>query len=75
MQSDLRACFYAKVCRNVATLEKQGKTVCRECADRLPGTEYPLRSGRWRPEDWYMAAKHLEMVERGRAVPNGRYKY
>ena len=37
-------CFYWRCCRNLAELEKAGKAVCRACAGRVRGREYPLRS-------------------------------
>ena len=37
-------CFYWKVCKNDATLDKEGKSVCRGCADRMhAGQEYALK--------------------------------
>jgi hypothetical protein len=40
-------CFYWRVCRRPAAMEKCGRSVCRECAmTRLAGRgrEYPLRA-------------------------------
>lgn len=42
-------CFHWRKCGEQASLEKQGKSLCRQCAARYPGTEYPLRSGRQSP--------------------------
>jgi hypothetical protein len=39
----LYPCFYFSSCRHNATLEKGGKSLCRSCADRSEGREYPLR--------------------------------
>ena len=41
--ADAPACFYFRICRNCAHIEKDGKTVCRACAARCPGREFPLR--------------------------------
>lgn len=35
-------------CGREAVVEKAGRTVCRLCADKLSGHEYPLRNGRQR---------------------------
>lgn len=35
-------CFNFKLCRGLATVSKQGKGVCRACADRMAGVEYPF---------------------------------
>lgn len=37
------ACFFFRVCKAIAAVEKQGKAVCRACADKLAGREYELR--------------------------------
>lgn len=37
-------CFFHRDCSGIAAVEKQGKAVCRACADGLKGTEYPLRA-------------------------------
>lgn len=42
-------CFFFKVCKGPATLEKNGKFICSKCEDRLPGNSYPLRSRRYKP--------------------------
>jgi hypothetical protein len=39
----LYPCFHFSSCRQNATVEKSGKSLCRSCADRLEGREYPLR--------------------------------
>ena len=36
-------CFYFASCGRKAEVEKQGKSLCRKCADRLQGLPYPLR--------------------------------
>lgn len=41
--TDAPACFYFRICRNRAGVEKNGKTMCRACAARHPGREFPLR--------------------------------
>jgi hypothetical protein len=41
--TDAPACFYFRVCRNRARVEKNGKTMCRACAARCAGREFPLR--------------------------------
>ena len=43
------ACFYFRVCGRPAELEKQGRTVCRPCAGKLPGVEYELRPAGYPP--------------------------
>src|SRR5262249_3241619 len=58
-------CFFWSVGGTNATMEKVGRSVCRSCADRLRGYEYPLR----RPSDeplyanFLGAAEALDMVE------------
>lgn len=42
-------CFYFKSCRRRAQIEKHGKSLCRQCAERLKGREYPLRKPSYRP--------------------------
>ena len=41
--SELSPCFNFSVCRQYATVEKGGKTLCRSCADATAGREYLLR--------------------------------
>lgn len=36
-------CFFFKQCHTLSEVEKQGKTLCKPCAAKLPGTTYPLR--------------------------------
>jgi hypothetical protein len=58
-------CFYWKACRRYASVEKQGKSVCRECAERLKGMPYPLRlpsRGSIYQSQWE-AARDLDMIE------------
>jgi hypothetical protein len=44
-QSDIEAypCFFHRDCGGTAEVEKQGKSVCKGCAARINGSEYPLR--------------------------------
>lgn len=37
-------CFFHRDCGGTAAVEKQGKAVCRACADGLNGIAYPLRA-------------------------------
>jgi hypothetical protein len=37
-------CFYFGICRRYAEIEKNGKSLCRRCAGRLKGSEFPLRA-------------------------------
>jgi hypothetical protein len=37
-------CFYFRSCRGYAEIEKNGKSLCRCCAGRLKGSEFPLRA-------------------------------
>lgn len=39
-----RPCFFHGECGGTAEIEKQGKAVCRPCAMRIKGVEYPLRA-------------------------------
>lgn len=39
-------CFFSAVCGNRSAVAKCGKSVCRECAARMSGSEFPLSSGR-----------------------------
>ncbi len=58
-------CFYWKSCRRYAAAEKQGKSVCRKCAERLKGIPYPLRAPSRAPlylTDWELA-RDLDMLE------------
>lgn len=71
MQSEVRQasiskpCFFWNLCACRAALEKAGRSVCRACAGRLRGREYPLRGGS--EESLYLtgraAAEALDMVE------------
>lgn len=52
-------------CGAQAVVEKAGRTVCRKCADGLPGREFPLRRGWQRacnPE--LTERRQLGMIER-----------
>lgn len=35
-------CFNFAACRGTAVVSKQGKGVCRACAEKMPGVEYPF---------------------------------
>lgn len=58
-------CFFSNLCQGRAALEKAGRSVCRSCAGRLRGREYPLRLAS--EESLYLtgrsAAEALDMVE------------
>jgi hypothetical protein len=58
-------CFFWNLCKARAALEKAGRSVCRPCATRLRGREYPLRGESEAP--LYLtgraAAEALDMTE------------
>jgi hypothetical protein len=58
-------CFFWNLCERRAALEKGGRSVCRSCAGRLRGREYPLRIAS--EESLYLtgrsAAEALDMIE------------
>jgi hypothetical protein len=58
-------CFFGNLCESRATMEKAGRSVCRACANRLRGREYPLRGAS--VEALYLtgraAAEALDMIE------------
>lgn len=58
-------CFFGNLCERRAVLEKAGRSVCRGCAVRLRGREYPLRIAS--EESLYLtgraAAEALDMLE------------
>jgi hypothetical protein len=58
-------CFYWSRCRQRASIEKAGRSVCRRCSEALRGTEYPLRNPS--AESLYangrVAAEALDMLE------------
>ncbi len=58
-------CFFWRRCRRYAAVEKQGKSVCAECARGLRGTTYPLRPPT--RESLYLlghdAAAAMQMIE------------
>jgi hypothetical protein len=58
-------CFFWNLCTARAVLEKAGRAVCRGCAGRLRGREYPLRRGS--EAALYLtgrvAAEELDMIE------------
>ena len=68
-------CFFSQVCFRRAAIEKAGRSVCRECAGRLRGAEYPLRDASLQP--LYLtgrdAAEALDMTE-DRSSPVGAIK-
>lgn len=37
-------CFFHRRCGNIAVTEKQGKTLCRSCANAINAEEFPLRA-------------------------------
>ena len=61
-------CFYWKVCAKRAVVEKVGRSVCRGCAARLRGVEYPLREPSPTPIylTSHVAAESLDSVDRER---------
>jgi hypothetical protein len=63
-------CFYWDRCRQRAGLEKVGRSVCRRCAEKLRGAEYPLRNPS--AESLYassrLAAEALDMLEESSAA-------
>ncbi len=58
-------CFFSQVCLRRAAIEKAGRSVCRGCAERMRGVEYPLRDPSLQP--LYLtgrsAIEDLDMVE------------
>ena len=58
-------CFFWNLCECRAAVEKAGRSVCRACAHRLRGREYPLREPSH--ESLYLtgrtAAEALDMLE------------
>jgi len=58
-------CFFSQVCLRRAAIEKAGRSVCRGCAARLRGVEYPLRDPSLQP--LYLtgrdASEALDMIE------------
>jgi hypothetical protein len=58
-------CFFSQVCLRRAAMEKAGRSVCRGCARRLRGVEYPLRDPSIQP--LYLtgraACEALDMLE------------
>jgi hypothetical protein len=61
----LRPCFFWNLCQSRAAVEKAGRSVCRGCAGRLRGKEYPLRGAS--EESLYLtgraAAEALDMLD------------
>jgi hypothetical protein len=60
-----KPCFFWNLCERRAALEKAGRSVCRSCAGRLRGREYPLRGAS--EDSLYLtgraAAEALDMLE------------
>jgi hypothetical protein len=58
-------CFFWPGCPHPAALEKAGRSVCRRCAARLSGDEYPLRGPCAEPLYFTgrAAAEALDMLE------------
>jgi hypothetical protein len=58
-------CFFWPGCPRPAALEKAGRSVCRRCAARLSGDEYPLRGPCAEPLYFTgrAAAEALDMIE------------
>ena len=58
-------CFFSQVCLRRSAIEKAGRSVCRGCAERLRGVEYPLRDPSLQPI--YLTGRticeDLDMVE------------
>jgi hypothetical protein len=58
-------CFFWRLCSQRADMEKAGRSLCRGCAARIRGAEYPLRNASLQPI--YLtgreAAEALDMVE------------
>lgn len=58
-------CFFWNLCERHADIEKAGRSVCRGCAARLRGQEYPLRAAS--REALYLtgrsAAEALDMLD------------
>jgi hypothetical protein len=59
-------CFFSRVCRQPAAVEKAGRSVCQQCAEtRVRGVEYPLRGASAEPLYFTgrAASEALDMVE------------
>ena len=58
-------CFFSRLCGAPAAMEKAGRSVCRACAQRLRGVEYPLRCVPTAPLylTGRLAAEALDMLE------------
>jgi hypothetical protein len=58
-------CFFSQVCLRRSAIEKGGRSVCRGCAARMRGVEYPLRDPSLQP--LYLTGRsiceELDMVE------------
>jgi hypothetical protein len=58
-------CFFWNLCQRRAAVEKAGRSVCRGCAGRVHGREYPVRIPS--EESLYLtgrvAAEALDMLE------------
>ena len=58
-------CFFSRVCTRRAAMEKAGRSVCRDCAQRLRGFEYPLRRPSLQPlyDSARSLTEQLDMTE------------
>ena len=58
-------CYFWSFCAQRAVLEKAGRSVCRQCAAKLRGMEYPLRGPCAEPLYFTgrTAAEALDMLE------------
>jgi hypothetical protein len=58
-------CFYWRVCSQRAAVEKTGRSVCRRCANRLRGREYPVRHPSLQPlyVTGRAVSEELDMIE------------
>jgi hypothetical protein len=66
---DLRGLATPCDCGREAVCEKAGRTVCRQCADRLTGREFPLRTARqWSSRGAYVEREQMGMLERPRGM-------
>jgi hypothetical protein len=75
-------CFYYRLCRRTAQIEKCGRAVCRTCAAAyLRGREYPLREPTRRPlyASDSEAAQSVDMddalAKRHRQIPSKLYSF
>lgn len=59
-------CFFHPKEGERAVVEKQGKSVCRNCADGMRGWEFPLRGPKRTTtfDPGFLETKRLDMLER-----------